>query len=131
MLFTYQRTKSKSLFRFRPKNFFLPFQRSLSNLFKNRKRKMNRNKKFCSNHSNVCAVVYCKECKKFFCEQCKAAHHSLFEGHKELPAGSVTDFDLLGGMCAVHTKYPLDSFCMDCNGINATTQAYFILLCFI
>lgn len=70
----------------------------------------------CTRHSDVPAVVFCKECKMFMCaEECQGVHDGFFgERHQVTSVDSLTDFDLNGGKCTTHTDYVLDYMCKDC-----------------
>lgn len=52
----------------------------------------------------------------FMCaENCQAIHGDFFgKMHHTIPVDSLTDFDLSGGMCAIHENYILDFVCKDC-----------------
>lgn len=68
----------------------------------------------CSGHKETEAAIFCTQCRLAFCKECEAKHNLIFSEHKTVPAGSVTEFDVVSGKCDHHPSYPLDVFCNDC-----------------
>lgn len=86
-------------------------------------------RRWCSNHPDAEAVLYCRICKKRMCQECVNSHNSFFGNSHEdsvIPAGSAIetgtepDLDLDPNYKMSHARQDsqVDTPYGDCNGMH-------------